>query len=667
MLHLLVLSALLAGPPQPLPWRDIPDPADDAERRIAIMKQDRGPVWLYTGILNGWHPDQTMELLGRIRPRHWRGGLWPHWYPRDITVAPRAKWLDKRDSPVYWAQRFDTMMKLRETGMTWQVLLHHKGPYYNKLRIQKHELEDFYQHIHLLARYLDHMGLPVDYWEICNEPGTGPYEGIAGYNFRGTWQEFLDHWDTAYRAIRDAVPDARIVGPSYGTCNVKSIEPFLQHAAGRGQIINALSWHEISQSPVLFGQDYEGPNIVQPDKAHKNIHEIRTLVETKYPQLGVEEIHIDEWGYTIQETGPGTQMAFFYYFDQAGIDRAAKSHWTQEDLDGILVDPQTPRASYWCWAEYAKQDGGIRLVTDTNDRHVIALASRHDGERTLRAIVARSKRDTGADKGRSRPPVKTVVAIEGIPLEQAEIVVTTLGPHDGPVWEEDLGGMTTVREQRIVGGRLTLTFDEHREHQVHAVTIAPVGTHARAQQQRATATPTRAPQSTGSRKAQHMDATARAQQAAARGLVRISCGADLAHVDADGRAWFADRMYRAGSFGWTNAGAGTVDRGDDVDIAPLYRTELWGVTGYRVTVPDGAYRARLHFAETYGVERRYDVLLEGKIVLPDLNPLKAAGAKNVGFVREFDVTVSDGVLDIGFVDKATSTPMINGIELIRHE
>jgi hypothetical protein len=66
-----------------------------------------------------------------------------------------------------------------------------------------------------------------------------------------------------------------------------------------------------------------------------------------------------------------------------------------------------------------------------------------------------------------------------------------------------------------------------------------------------------------------------------------------------------------------------------------------------------------------GGERVYDVTLEGRVVLPDLNPLKTAGAKNVGFVRGFEVTVTDGALDVGFVGKAQSTPMINGIEVIR--
>ena len=74
--------------PQPLPWRDIPDPAIDAERRIIIGQEDCGPVWLYNGILKGWHPDQSMELLDRIKLRHWRRGLWPHWYFAQMRNLP---------------------------------------------------------------------------------------------------------------------------------------------------------------------------------------------------------------------------------------------------------------------------------------------------------------------------------------------------------------------------------------------------------------------------------------------------------------------------------------------------------------------------------------------------------------------------------------------------
>ena len=45
-------SRTAEGPPAPVPYRHIPDPADDAERRVVVKAEDRGPVWLLTGLLN---------------------------------------------------------------------------------------------------------------------------------------------------------------------------------------------------------------------------------------------------------------------------------------------------------------------------------------------------------------------------------------------------------------------------------------------------------------------------------------------------------------------------------------------------------------------------------------------------------------------------------------
>ena len=481
--------AALGGPPKPVPYREIPDPPDDAERRIVVRAEDRGPVWLYTGFLNNYHPDMDFDMIARLKPRHWRYDLWPFWYSVGITesgrTGGRTTWQDPRDSPVYWATYLDAMLRLREQGMTWQVVMHHKGPFYGRMRIEAGALQEFREHMRLLVKYAHHMGVPIDYHEISNEPGVGPYEGVKGFGFQGTWEEFLGMWDTAYEATRDAYPEAKIVGPSYGSCIAETMEPFLAHCKQKGQKLDVLSWHEITQEQIARGRDYSGPAVVRPDMAHKNIDAIRTLVETKYAMLGVKEIHIDEWGCTIEITGPGTQIAYFHYFDQAGVDRAAKSHWTENDLDGILVSPRTPRTSYWAWAEYAKQDGGLRLVTETNDRCVVALASRHEDAKTVRAVVARSKRHSGEDVGKRLPPVKVTVSFEGIPIDgPAEVMTLRLGPYDGPLWEEDLPALTSEKTMSVIDGALAMTFDAVAENQVYSVRIAPPGTRAREEAKR---------------------------------------------------------------------------------------------------------------------------------------------------------------------------------------
>ena len=467
------------GPPPPVPFTPVVDPPIEAQRHIVVKAEDRGPVWLYTGFLGNWHPNMDDKLIDRLAPRHWRHGLWPYWTPPDITANPRPGWGDLRDSPRQLGQFMESMMRLQADGMTWQILLHHKGRYYDRYRITNDMLEDFYDHIYTLVKYCREMGAPFDYYEICNEPGVGPHEGIEGYSFRGTWKEFLEMWDTAHRAIRDAYPEAKIVGPSYGSCSAEMMEPFLAHCQEKGQKLDVLSWHEITQDKVKFGPAYQGANVVEPDKAYQNIMEIRQLVESKYADLGIQQYHIDEWGFTVDKTGPGTQIAYFQYFDLAGIDRAAKAHWTHYDLDGILVGPTTPRTSYWCWAEYARQRGGLRLVTETNDRSVVALASRHKKANEMRVLVARSKRHTGDNFSKKLPPVKTRIELQECPFDgNVEVTTLTLGPDDGPVAEEDLPALTTRTTETVANGTLALTIHQLAENQVVSFRIALPGTWA---------------------------------------------------------------------------------------------------------------------------------------------------------------------------------------------
>ena len=271
-------------------------------------------------------------------------------------------------------------------------------------------------------------------------------------------------WDASCDAIREAYPEAKIVGPSYGYGVVSDIDAFLAHCKEKGQKLDVLSWHENIQGTKLDG-------FCHPDRAYENIMRIRGLVEADYADLGIKEYHVDEWGYKVEHTGPGTQIAFFYYFDLAGIDRAAKAIWHGEQLlNGLLVDPKTPRASYWAWVEYAKQQGGVRLVTETNDRLVVALASRNDRAREVRALVARS--NGYSDKKETFP---TKVVFEDLPMDGA-VKVTTLAlkpSGGGPVRKDELPSLTTERTLEVADGKLTLTLDDLVKDEVRSIVIAP--------------------------------------------------------------------------------------------------------------------------------------------------------------------------------------------------
>jgi hypothetical protein len=475
--------AAQAGPPKQAAYKEIPDLPNDAERHIVVKAEDRGPVWLLTGFLNSGHPDIEFETIVALKPQHWRYDLWPFWNPRSISIAgDKQKSNDNidikridRDSPAFMGQFLETMLRLRETGMTWQMVLQHEGPYYEVFRIKQEQLKDYYDHIYLLVKYAKHMGLPIDYWEIWNEPATGPFQyekGVKKYDdffWRGNWQEYLAMWDISYDAIRAANPDAKIVGPSYGVCDANTLIPFLEHCKGKGQRLDVLSWHEILTEHSAPGVS---PKLVEPDKMHKNIEEIRNLVERKYPMLGVAEYHIDEWGYKKEYVGPGTQMAFFYYLDLAGVTKAAKSLWVGgELLNNILLDPKTPRTSYWAWKAYA--DGvGKRLVTETNDRCVVAIASRNENSKTVRTVVGRSRRYPALPSGRTLPPVKTKIDFEGLPITgSAQVTILTLGPEDGSLLEKELAELSAIKKMAVNEGKLTLVLDSVEEEQVYSITI----------------------------------------------------------------------------------------------------------------------------------------------------------------------------------------------------
>ena len=165
----------------------------------------------------------------------------------------------------------------------------------------------------------------------------------------------------------------------------------------------------------------------------------------------------------------------------------------------------------------------------------------------------------------------------------------------------------------------------------------------------------------------HKEATALAAEAADKGITRINCGIELAYTDPQSNGWFADGTYEGGGFG--NIDGRMVHRGPieitGTDNSEIYRSELWGQKSCHITLPNGTYLVRLHWAETYGANRKFDVTIEGKALLKDFNPLGEAGAKNKAFFREFTIDVADGVLDIEFPCEKGGPPMINGIEVIR--
>ncbi|MDO1448406.1 malectin domain-containing carbohydrate-binding protein [Rhodocytophaga aerolata] len=146
---------------------------------------------------------------------------------------------------------------------------------------------------------------------------------------------------------------------------------------------------------------------------------------------------------------------------------------------------------------------------------------------------------------------------------------------------------------------------------------------------------------------------------------RIKSGAD-ANVSINGKAWEADRTYRQGSVQLDKPAATPIASTED-DV--LYQTYLSSTTNlaeirYQIPVTNGNYMVRMHFVENFFTvegSRVFSINIENQTRLTNLDIFREVGYK-VALVKDFEVGVSDGRLDIRFNPTANRLA-IAGLEI----
>jgi len=144
--------------------------------------------------------------------------------------------------------------------------------------------------------------------------------------------------------------------------------------------------------------------------------------------------------------------------------------------------------------------------------------------------------------------------------------------------------------------------------------------------------------------------------------LRVNSGGPT--LNFNGEVWNADQYFTG--INNTYAAASTTAIGNTENDA-LYRTERYGTNfGYAIPLSSGTYTVVLHFAEIYRSAsgmRVFNVDVEnGQGTLSNFDIYAVAG-KNVAVTRVFTITVSDGILNIGFTS-VTDNAKISGIEII---
>jgi parallel beta-helix repeat protein len=119
-------------------------------------------------------------------------------------------------------------------------------------------------------------------------------------------------------------------------------------------------------------------------------------------------------------------------------------------------------------------------------------------------------------------------------------------------------------------------------------------------------------------------------------------------INAGGKAaagFGADAYFSGGRTYATSAGI------DGTSADAIYQSERFGDFKYAVGLENGTYDVTLKFAEIYhskAGQRLFDVEAENRLILDNFDIYAAAG-KNAAVDRTFEVTVTDGRLDLEFI------------------
>lgn len=152
---------------------------------------------------------------------------------------------------------------------------------------------------------------------------------------------------------------------------------------------------------------------------------------------------------------------------------------------------------------------------------------------------------------------------------------------------------------------------------------------------------------------------------ASAAVLRIDAGAAAAVTTSDGATWAADHDFVGGK---------TANRPnmaiDGTGESVLYQSVRYGLSGYRLSIPNGTYRVKLYFAEILPEVKRgdrvFDVAVDGQAIT-GIDVVREAGGRKRALVKTLDdVAVTNGTLAIDFASNGGSEPpIINAIEVLR--
>ena len=282
-------------------------------------------------------------------------------------------------------------------------------------------------------------------WEPVNEPDVS-HKPITGY------YELYAH---AFKALREADPQAQICGPGFAFPNYTKYREFLDYCRSQHLECNFLAWH------------YTGWDPAAPEKQKWQLGRLREL-QTEYPDQKIREIHCDEWGAGPDKPGrlqPGRAVVWFHYLENVyRVDRACRANWGKEDdyLGGIITTTGEPLPVYHAYRYYGSTKGQTRVVSEGNDNVIAALGSKmRDRYEILLGSIAKTPANVTLDlKG---------LAMNSPKLEVRFVPATNL---DVPLTAGNIPLVTNYTTEHPDGG-LRITLRRVGENQAYQILLSP--------------------------------------------------------------------------------------------------------------------------------------------------------------------------------------------------
>ena len=213
-------------------------------------------------------------------------------------------------------------------------------------------------------------------YDIWNEPESG-------YFWSKGPERYYQMWKKAVEILREADPNAIIVGPSYGGFNQSQISAWLDRTKADNVLPDILDWH-FSLDPVA---DVEiAKNLLR----QKNITTINAITIGEY---------ILDNDYR-REQYTGYTAWYIARLQKADIIGAIHAVWRSLDdgsLNDILTPALQPRGQWWVYKSYADITGTLLEVTPS--KNIDGVAGINASEKTARILLGNNSYRIGLLQG----------------------------------------------------------------------------------------------------------------------------------------------------------------------------------------------------------------------------------------------------------------------------